>query len=477
MNSLLKTLTSFIAIILLSVFISCQEDPQLPDNLIQFESTELGTPADESETNIRIALSREITSASSVDIQMESTGLTYGVDFVTEPEAVGNVLSLPIASRSSESFFLVKKLNGVLLDGDESIVFTISTAPEFLVLGEKNQLTLNFAEIISASGSMDINGGGPTYPNKVFIDLSANRQVAIPRTSWDFAFSSGADYRVVLNSANGMMARVLTKNDMNAVTAADTVGFGAQLSMAAVFGGITSDPAPAWVLQAVNWIDDPAGDLTKTTIPQIAAGAADNKVVIVNLGDGPGAPAPNLGWRKIRVLRNGDGYTIQHAAIDATTFSEIQVTKNTSHAFQYVSLTGGVVQVAPPTGRWDIAWSGFTNATNFGTGPVPYYFQDMILQNTTGVSTLQILTSTKTYESFTESDVASLDFGPQSQVKIGSSWRSGGGPGVAPSIRSDRFYVIKDADDNYYKLRFTALTTSGERGKPKFEYALVKKGN
>ncbi len=36
--------------------------------------------------------------------------------------------------------------------------------------------------------------------------------------------------------------------------------------------------------------------------------------------------------------------------------------------------------------------------------------------------------------------------------------------------------MIKDEDDNYYKLKFTALTTGGERGKPQVEFALIKQG-
>ena len=476
MNTFLKRIVSLTVILFSVTITSCTDDPQLPDNLIQFESSALGIGADENELNIIISLSREATTPTTVSVAFENTGLTYGIDFETVPAATADQLTLPISAGNTEISFLVKKGNGVLLDGDEKIMFTIVDSPETLVVGERNQLTLNFAEIVSASGTVDINGGGETYPNKVFIDFSANRQVAIARTSWDFAFSSGDDFHVALNASNGMMARVTDKNDMNAVTAQDTVGFGVQLSLPAVFAAITANAPPAWVSEAINWIDAPSGDLTKTTIPQVSATASENKVIIVNLGNGPGTPATELGWKKIRVVRNGNGYTLQHANINATSFSEIQISKNNAYTFQFASLANGVVEVEPMTPRWDIAWTGFSNETNFGSGPVPYYFQDVILQNTAGVETVQVMTSTKSYEAFVESDLASLDFTNQSQVKIGSTWRSGGGPGMAPAIRSDRFYVIKDADGNYYKVKFTAPTTSGERGKPKLAYELIKEG-
>ena len=81
--------------------------------------------------------------------------------------------------------------------------------------------------------------------------------------------------------------------------------------------------------------------------------------------------------------------------------------------------------------------------------------------------------NTKTYEDFKEADITSQTFS-DGQNAIGGDWRKGGGPGMAPAVRNDRYYVIKDNDENYYKVRFTAMTQNGERGHVGFEYALVK---
>lgn len=455
---------------------SCEDDPKLPDNEVAFEADVAGISADESSLDINIALSRKTSNDVTLTVDLTATGIQYGTDFITTPEAVGNTITLIIPKGEIAGTITLSKVSGVGFTGDEEVSFAITAVEGSPVLGETATFRVSFSEITIVNGAMSIQGGGAAFPNKVFIDLSANRQTAVERTAWDLGFSSGDDFRVVLNASNGMMARALTKNNLNDVTSADTVGFSKQLSLSAVFAAITSNSPPAWVSSAITWIDDPTGNLAGTAVAGIAATAADNKVYIVNLGDGPGTPAPNLGWKKIRVVRNGNGYTLQHANINATSFSEIQITKNTSHAFQFVSLTHGVVSVEPAVRKWDIAWTGFTNSTNFGSGPVPYYFQDVILQNTAGVQTLQVLTSVKTYEAFGESDLTGLDFGIQSQVKIGANWRSGGGPGVAPSLRTDRFYVIKDSESNYYKLRFTALTQNGERGKPAIEFVLLKAG-
>lgn len=453
----------------------CQQDPKAPDNNVQFESDALGIAADENSITIQVNFDRAITSSATLAMNVTTQGVDYGTDFTTDPAIVSGVLSLSAVANTTNVNFVLTKVAGALFDGDETITFALQGAGQGLVPAGKTTLTLTFAEILAASGSMEVNGGGATYPNKVFIDLSGNRQTAISRTAWDLGFASGTDFRVILNSSNGMMARQLNKNDLTQVTAADTVGWGAQLSLEAVFAAITSSSPPAWVSEAINWIDDPTGDLTKTAIMEISATAADNKVYIINRGDAPGTPAPKLGWKKIRILRNGSGYTLQYANIDATNFTEVQIAKDNTHRFDYFSLNTHAVDVEPVTGRWDIAWTGFTNSTNFGSGPVPYYFQDIILTNRGTVQVAKVMTAAIAYANFTETDIAGQTFS-SSQLGIGSDWRSGGGPGVSPAIRTDRYYIVKDGDGNYYKLRFTALTTSGERGRPQLEFALVKKG-
>lgn len=454
-------------------FSACEDELQLPDNTIEFESDQLGFGADETELLISINFSRTTSEAGTLSLSFETTGVVYGTDFTTEPASTAGVLSIDVPKDVTSVSFKVIKSAGVLLDGDESIEFSMASSVQSLVVGSKSTLSLTFGEILALAGSIDINGGGANYPNKVFIDLSAKRQTAVARTVWDLGFSSGDDFRVILNSSNGMMAMAVDKTDLNSVKAADTVGFGAKLSLDAVFAAINADTPPAWVPEAVTWIDDPAGDLSKTAIASISATANENKVYIVNRGNGLGSPPAQLGWKKIRIVRNGTGYTLQHADISATTFSEIQITKDSKYSFQYVSLTTGAVEVEPAKEKWDIAWTAFTNSTNFGSGPVPYYFQDVILQNMNGVGTAQVLSANIAYENFVEADLAGITFGT-SQINIGSGWRSGGGPGSGPSLKTDRYYLIKDADGNIYKLKFTALIQSGERGRPAFDFELIK---
>lgn len=470
-----RTIRFFALLISATFFLSsCEDDPQLPPNKLQFESAVAGIASEEISLPLTINLSRAASSDISVTLSVNGGTLVYGTDYTTTPGTTANVITLTIPKGQTSAQIVLNKVAGVGFSGDETIVFEVTAIDGSPVIGENSKISVTFSEITVTTATMTIQGGGSTYPNRVFIDLSANRQTAVARTSWDLGFYSGNDFRVTLNSANGMMAYALDKNDLTTVSNADTAVLRNRLSLEAVFAAITSETPPAWVSSAINWIDDPSGDLTKTSVEAISATALENKVYIINRGSGPGSPAPALGWKKIRVIRNGSGYTLQHADINATTFSEIQITKNAEYEFQYVSFTAGAVTIEPARDRWDIAWTGFTNSTNFGSGPVPYYFQDIVLQNRVDVQTVQVLTSTKSYESFGEADLTGLDFGAQPQVKIGSSWRSGGGPGTSPAVRTDRFYVIKDAEGNIYKLKFNSLTTDGERGRPSLEYKMIK---
>ena len=456
------------------VFSSCEDDLKLPSNKLQFESSVAGIASEEESLSLNINLSRAASKDVVVTFSVNGGSLVYGTDFTTTPATVANVITLTILKGETTAQVVLNKVEGVGFSGDETIVFEVIAIDGSPVIGENSKITVTFSEITVVSGSLTIQGGGATYPNRVFIDLSANRQTAVARTVWDLGFSSGDDFRVILNSANGMMAYAIDKVDLTTVTTADTAVVRNRLSLEAVFAAITSEAPPAWVSSAIAWIDDPSGDLTKTAMQAVSATASENNVYIINRGSGSGSPAPALGWKKIRVIRNGSGYTLQYADINSPTFTEIQITKNTEYSFQYISLANGAVTVEPTRDRWDIAWTGFTNSANFGTGPVPYYFQDIIIQNRENVQTVQVLTSTKSYEAFGEADLAGLDFGTQSQVKIGSAWRSGGGPSTSPAVRTDRFYVVKDFEGNIYKLKFTSLTTDGERGRPTFEYAMVK---
>jgi len=439
---------------------------QEPDNLANFEATAQGIAASENSIVVKVKLSRAVTSNVAVILNVTEQGVQYGTDYTTAPAVASasgtGSITLTIPSGSSEASVTITKVAGALFDGDEKLVLDVYSTAAPVIIGATKQLTVSFSELVATAATATIEGGGVNYPNKVFIDLSANRHTGVVRTAWDLGFYGGTDFRVILNSSTAMMAKQINKTDLNQVTSADTVGF----SSVVTFTLETS---------ALAYIDYPSGDLTRTAIAEVAATAGDNKVYIVNRGLGIGSPAPERGWKKIRVIRNASGgYTLQYADIAATSYQEISIAKDANYFFKYISFENGAVNVEPAATKWDIAWTYFSNSTNFGGGEIPYLFQDVVLQNR-NVQVAKVMTTTKTFEAFAEADLAGLTWS-SSQIAIGSDWRSGGGPTTEPAVRTDRFYVVKDGENNYYKLRFTSMKRNNERGYPSYEIALIKEG-
>ncbi|MCG2614613.1 HmuY family protein [Terrimonas sp. NA20] len=437
-----------------------KKDAPLPDNLVQFESAEQGITATETSKAIKITLSSAVSANTPLTVEVGGT-LDYTTDYTTVPAAVNGKIELPVLSGSREAIITVTKANGALFYADDNLTFKIISSGSPVILGTQTSFKLTFSEIISNGGNIVGEGGGATYGNKVFFDLSANSQTGVLRTKWDLGFYTGADdWRVILNSSSAMMAKQIAKNDLASVTAADTVGFGNTVLF-------TQIPVPS----ALPYIDYPDGDLTKTAIAAVSATAADNKVYIVNRGTGVGSPAPARGWKKVRIIRNANGgYTLQHADIAATTFTSIDIPKDATYFFKYVSFETGAVDVEPAAKKWDLAWTYFS----FITGGAPYLFQDVILQNrNVQVATVQVAATT--YSNFGEANLAGLTWSSV-QTTIGSTWRAGGGINTAPVISATQYYIVRDGDNNYYKVRFTALTKEAVRGFPTFEYSLVKKG-
>ena len=322
---------------------------------------------------------------------------------------------------------------------------------------------------------VDPNVGGPDQPNQVFVDLSSETQSVVNRDSWDLAFYSGSEFRVILNNSVSALARSIDKSDLNAVTAEDTTGFGAQLDIDAIFGALFGPPQP-WLAQASGWTDDPSGDLSNTAIAEVSATANNNQVYILNRGKNP--DGTQRGWMKIRVIRNNDGYTLQYAEINATSFQELNITKNDNFDFVYASLDNGMVNVSPQKGDWDFVFTVFTNLLQVDANTsIPYAFKDYVLSNgnRVEVSTVEV-TGDITYEGFAFGDIGSLEFSSAANA-IGSGWRTVAQPGSGQEtgVKADRFYVIEDTSGNYYKLRFTRLVDpdSGERGNPQFQYELL----
>lgn len=466
-----KFLSLLLLAILVTVAVSCSEDePPLPDNEASFSASELGFADDEAQATITINLTRAASEDKVLTVSFVSTGVTYGVEFTTTPAATSNSFELTIPAGSREVSFTVNKVAGIFLEGDESIQFTIQSIDKPFVLDDAVTVNLSFSQIVSTGGTMQLQGliaaePGSSAGNTVFVDLSANVQSSVARMAWDLGFYSGSDFRVILNHASAASAVMVNKTDINQVTAADVTA---------------SDLAIGFASGSFSAYDSINGNLDHTAISEISAIETENKVWVINRVGGSGAAQPSTAWYKIRVLRNGEGYTLQYAQVDANTFTSVNIAKNTLLNFSYFSFGTGAVTVEPVKTNWDFQWSWSIYYTSTDGENVPYAFSDLVFINHhNDVKADTVFTADVTYAAFTAANLVNYDLVSDRDV-IGSGWRvtSPGGPDPI-GVRTDRFYIIEDSQGNVYKLRFVNFHANdgGTRGKPNIEYALVKKAD
>lgn len=326
-------------------------------------------------------------------------------------------------------------------------------------------------------GTMTLQGiygteAGENAMNTVFVDLSKNVQTTARRRGWDLGFYNGSDYRVILNSSVGATAVALNKTDLSQVGAADTIALATNgtLSLGANAGSIsTVDPVSGTF----------AAYLSGTVIQAVAATAADNKVYIVNRGIGGGVDT--LGWTKVRITRATDGYHAEYAAItEPSAFRKLDIVKNTSYNFNFITFSSTTATVEPPTSLWDISWGMATYQT--GTA-LPAVQPDFVQINAAGgVTAAQIIfsgtaaNSTIAYADFKEADLEGITFSADRDV-IGMNWRNASAAAGVVAVYRDRYYLIKDALGNVYKLMFSNFSASdgGSRGKPVIIFEVVRR--
>lgn len=324
---------------------------------------------------------------------------------------------------------------------------------------------------------LDGGEGGSSAANTVFVDLSADKQTSIKRTSWNLGFYNGSQFRVVLNNTAGASAVEVNKANLNEVSESDIILDDLKIALGTP--------------NAFDNIDDVTGDLSKTLIPEISATADNNKVYVINpVGGGHGDVISADNLYKIRVLREANDYVLQYAKLNATEFNTLTVKKDDEYNFNFISLADGQLNVEPLKTEWDFQWTWSLYTGDMPNGDTyPYGYSDLVFINhLAGVSAAEIVvedseggaTGEPGFAEFAETDLAGVSF-DNNGGSIASNWRKTTGTPVG--AQHDRFYLIKDGAGNVYKLKFISMgagnppVDGGTRGYPELEYKLVKRGN
>jgi hypothetical protein len=359
----------------------------------------------------------------------------------------------------------LQKLKNPVEGQNKTINFSISSfSLSNFIAGGNTDLEVAFSEAAASSGNFAPEVGGPNQPNQVFVDLSSQSSTVSKRDTWDLKFYNGEEFRVKLNGSLFMAAAELNVTDITNVTAEDVTALQGQVAVG------TFNPTN------MEYIDAPNGDLSGTAISEISTTDAENKVYLLNLGNEIGTEAPQAGsvavageargWKKIRILRDGENYILQHADLENSDYKEITINKTSQNSFTHVSLVSNEVVQVDHNMNWDLSFTVFTNEI---PGAGSYGFTDFIVNNSLN-NVKAYMVETSTYDEFNLEQVEDTNF-TSDQRGIGSNWRIGGGPNSSPTLKEEVFFVLKDGDENIYKLKFTALTNeNGIRGYPAFTY-------
>ncbi|PAM94176.1 hypothetical protein B4N84_13960 [Flavobacterium sp. IR1] len=474
----------FLSIALLSLAACSSDDnPTVEANAVTFTAASLNLTA--ADTPIELKFAVPAAEAGTLTISFAETGVVSGTDFSTVPAATGTTVVVPFEKGAAGASFTFKKLKEAIEGEVKHVVFTFSSSSNGTVVGLNKSIQVNFNQTASLGSVFPASVGGPNQPNQFYIDLSSGTGVSVNRAAWDFGFASGNDFRVIINGSLKMAVKKLETADITLPQ---------QINTDVTVGGGTT-------LSSNGFVDNPTGVLAGagagigSAIAEISATDAENMVYLVNLGSAVSTTQPGLGsvnvdgeargWKKVRILRSGNGYKIQYADLDAATFTEKTITKDAAFNFSFFSLASGTtVSVEPAKDKWDLNFTTFTNyipSQDADGKPieVTYGYSDFVTTNFRGgTGVYQVLVSAGgSYADFTKAKVVEASFTASAtdQRILGGNWRGGGAPGSLPSVRTDRFYVVKDAAGNYYKLKFLTMTNdTGERGNVTFEYAILK---
>lgn len=507
-----------LALLLLS---SCSDDDKA--NFIDFSiafTTETSSLLDiDTDKEITLTYSRAATETGTIIINCVLGNVVYGEDFTTTPSGENGTITLPVAVGDLNSKITFTKLKDAIEGTTKTVTFTITSLDQTeWVKGTTNSSLLSFTPTATKTGVIDVLLGGSNEPNQVYINLSTGKQKAVQRDTWEIGLYNGSENTVFLNTAllvsaaelkgitdlNAVTKETVLTTPLNLFTTNDRYEPIVEISITTVEELIAG--LPMGYSQYSNhaegevYTDLSNGQLEDTAFSAISTTAEDNNVYIIGLGNvipteaaDPGSiktTGEHNGFMKVRVLTDGSSYTVQYATLDATTFSEITVNKDNSKILTAVSLTTGTeVDVQPATENWDINFTGVFStysADDEVDGGNGVTYTDYALHNTLGgVSAYQVTlyeidgdTDVRTdfnvpsYVDFTANDVDESLLIIDDHSIIGSGWRNVSfGEGTPTSVKDDRYFILKDASENFYKIKFTAvLSSEGERGYPQFIY-------
>jgi hypothetical protein len=291
-----------------------------------------------------------------------------------------------------------------------------------------------------------------SYKYQVYYSLEDSMATAtVDKQSYDLIFeNTEAGYRILLNTANFMMASASGKYSFEEVNS---------------FAGLDMQFDPSY------------GNLGETAIGNwMTIDGADTlfpaEVYVINRGFDDVGNA--LGYRKIIFdSLKKDRYYFRYAMLNSNEFVSAVVSKSPGQNFSYYSFnTAEQVYPEPAKNSYDLLFTQYTTLlyTNIGE-PYPYLVTGVLLNR---FQTIAAQDSTKPFDEINLEDALSQTYSDTLDL-IGYDWKDVVGDvssgAVVYEVKSERTYFIRNQHEFYFKLRFISFyNNAGEKGYPTIEF-------
>ncbi|MFA6150430.1 MAG: HmuY family protein [Chitinophagaceae bacterium] len=289
----------------------------------------------------------------------------------------------------------------------------------------------------ATSGAIDMS---EDYRWQVYFSFKNNIMVGKNLiTAWDLGFEATPEgRRVILNGAKFRMAVYpVNKSQLSDVNISDTTGVASRIDM-------------------------PSGSLDSTAIGEWKPG----NIFILNRGtDESGA---DLGICKIQIVSVDEKkYLVRFADFNGSGEKTIEISKDEDYNFSFLSFDNGgkTLIVEPPKAEWDIAFTKYTHL--YYDLDLRYSVVGCLLNHYKTAAGVE--TESKTFEEIDLKKAAKVDLSSLTS-SIGFEWKSYNINAGKFTVDATRFYIIRDQQDVFYKLRFVDFYNNGIKGNPQFEF-------
>lgn len=294
------------------------------------------------------------------------------------------------------------------------------------------------------------------YEEQAYFNLNDTLGVAHNNyASWDLGFeSSPSGFHIILNTSKFMYAGNTELTDFTSIT----TNVASSMIYDRSSGNLDSTAIGNW------------GDFSDPLNPVFP-----KKVYIINLGVDENGNS--FGFKKIvfEKLENST-YFIHYANLDNSDEHYFQIQKNSSVNFVQFSFSNGgnLDTQQPDKNNWDLNFTKYSTILFDDDGtPTPYLVRGVLINKDVSVAR-------DTITAFSAIDITKANeyIYSTKQDVIGYDWK------VYKNdlyiVKPHFVYIIRDRNNNYFKIRFTGFYNSikdhphyGEKGYPSFEFAKI----